>query len=206
MMKIKNVFKSKLLLFSIQILLLIFFILSFNYEFQIEFELSVDPRAGEQQFIIQFLANMVLYNNNFGLIYIYLTWIIVSLIPILSFRDYKKAYSMNLTTFFFPNFFFYVFYWRYSETYFNALFPTFIIRTVILGLSIIIISIVVSLILKFITSYGKKAAIENLEQIESLNRIECPKCGTQFDSIPKYCFNCNNLLTNDLGENIGKAK
>ena len=206
MMKIKNVFKSKLVLFGIQILLLIIFILSFKYEFQIEFELSTDPRASEQQFIIQFLANLVLYNNNFGLIYIYLTWIIVSLIPILIFRDYKKAYSMNLTTFFFPNFFFYVFYWRYSGTYFNALFPTFILRTVILGLSIIIVSIVLSLILKFIISYRKKTAVENLEQIESLNKIECPKCGTQFDSIPKYCFNCNNLLTNDLGEKIGKAE
>ena len=194
------------MLFCIQIFLLIIFIVSFQYEFQIEFDLSTDPRASEQQFVIQFLANLILYSNSFGFVYINVTWIIVSLIPILIFSDYKKAYSMNLTTFFFPNFFFYVFYWRYSEIYYTALFPTFIVKTILLGLTIAIGSIILSLILKFITSFRKNIKLENLEQIESLNRIKCPKCGTQYDSIPKYCFNCNYLITNESGENIGKAK
>jgi hypothetical protein len=205
-MKIKNLIRSKLVLFCIQIFLLIIFVNFFNYEFQIEFELSSDPRAYEQQIIIRFLANILMYNNNFGFVYIYITWIAVSLIPIFIFKDFKKAYSMNLTTFFFPNFFFYVFYWRYSETYFTAQFPTFIIRTIILGLTIVILSIALSLILKIILSFKRNTKTDNLEQIESLTRMQCPKCGTQFDSIPKYCFNCNNLLTNDLGEKIGKTK
>jgi hypothetical protein len=201
-MKIKNLFKSKLMLFCIQILSLIIFISISNYEFQIDF----DPSASEQQFIIQFLANIILYNNSFGFVYINLTWIIVSLIPILIFSDYKKAYSMNLTTFFFPNFFFYVFYWRYSETYFAALFPTFIIKTIILGITIAFTSITLSLIVKFIKGSIFKANVENLEQIEQLNTTECPKCGTKFDSTPKYCFNCNNLITKELGENIRREK
>lgn len=194
------------MLFCIQIFLLIIFVIIFNYEFQIEFDINPDPRASEQRIIIQFLANLVIFNNSFGLVYIYSTWITVSLIPIIIFKDFKKAYSMNLTTFFFPNFFFYVFYWRYSETYFNALFPIFIIKTIILGLIIVVISILLSLILKFIRSFRTNTKTDNLEQIESLNRIQCPKCGTQFNSRPEYCFNCNNLLTNDLGENIGKTK
>jgi len=202
MMKIKNLIKSKLMLFCIQILSLITFISISNYEFQIDF----DPSASEQQFIIQFLANIILYNNSFGFVYINLTWIIVSLIPILIFSDYKKAYSMNLTTFFFPNFFFYVFYWRYSETYFASLFPTFIIKTIILGITIAFTSITLSLIVKFIKGSIFKANIENLEQIEQLNTTECPKCGTKFDSTPKYCFNCNNLITKELGENIRREK
>jgi len=201
-MKIKNLFKSKLMLFCIQILCLIIFISISNYKLQIEF----DPSASEQQFIIQFLANMILYNNSFGFVYINLTWIIVSLIPILTFSDYKKAYSMNLTTFFFPNFFFYVFYWRYSETYFTSHFPTFIIQSIILGITIAFTSIALSLILKFIKSSRIKTNVEILEQIEQLNTIECSKCGTKFDSIPKYCFNCNNLITKELGENGGKEK
>jgi hypothetical protein len=205
-MKIKNLFKSKLLLFCIQIFLLIFSIVFFKYEFQIEFDLSTDPRANEQQFIIQLLANLIMYNNSFGFVYINLTWIIISLIPILIFSDFKKAYSMNLTTFFFPNFFFYVFYWRYSEIYFSTLFPIFIIKTIILGLTIAIESIALSLILKFIKNLRKNTKTDNLDQIESLNRSECPNCGTQFNSIPKYCFNCNNLITNELGESIGKTK
>ncbi|MFX0046720.1 MAG: hypothetical protein ACFE8G_00995 [Candidatus Hermodarchaeota archaeon] len=198
--------RNKLVLFCTQILLLIIFVVIFNYEFQIEFDLSSDPRASEQQIIIQFLANLVMYENSIGFVYIYITWILASFIPILIFKDFKKAYSMNLTTFFFPNFFFYVFYWRYSETYFTALFPNFIIRTIILGMTIIIVSIAFSLIFKIIISFRKSTKTDNLEQIESLNKIQCPKCGTQFNSIPKYCFNCNSLLTNDLGENIGKPK
>ncbi len=206
MMKKRNLFKSKLVLFCIQIFMLISFVVIFKYEFQIEFDLSTDPRAGEQQFVIQFLASFIMYNNSFGFVYINLTWIIVSLIPIFIFNDFKKAYSMNLTTFFFPNFFFYVFYWRYSEMNFNALFPTFIINTIILGLILVIESIALSLILKFIKSFRNNTETDNLKQIEALNRIECPICGTQFDSIPKYCFNCNNLITNELGENSGKTK
>ncbi|MHA1460272.1 MAG: hypothetical protein ACTSO8_02225 [Promethearchaeota archaeon] len=181
---------------------LIIFLTISNYKLQIEF----DPSASEQQFIIQFLANIILYNNSFGFVYINLTWIIVSLIPILIFSDYKKAYSMNLTTFFFPNFFFYVFYWRYSETYFATLFPTFIIKTIILGITIAFTSITLSLIVKFIKGSIFKANVENLEQIEQLNTTECPKCGTKFDSTPKYCFNCNNLITKELGENIRREK
>jgi len=205
-MKLSNLFKSKLMLFCIQILVLIIFVAIFNYEFQIEFDVSIDPRASEQELIIQFLANLIMYDNNFGFLYIYTTWIVVSLIPTFIYNDFKKTYSMNLTTFFFPNFFFYVFYWRYSEMNFTALFPKLIIKTILLGLTIIIGSIMLSLLLKFITSIRKSTRIENLELIESFNRTECPKCGTQFNSIPKYCFNCNSLITNELGENIGKTK
>ena len=186
--------------------MLIIFIIIFRYEFQIDFDVSTDPRASEQQFVIQFLANLIMYNNSFGFVYINLTWIVVSLIPILIFSDFKKAYSMNLTTFFFPNFFFYVFYWRYSEIIFAGLFSAFIINTIILGLTIAIVSIALSLILKFIKRFRKNTKIVNLEQIESLNRIKCLECGTQFNSIPKYCYNCNKLISNELGENIGKAK
>ena len=106
MMKIKTVFKSKLMIFGIQILILLLSSVIFNYRIQIDFDLSTDPRAGEQQFIIQFLANVILYNTTFGFLYVNLTWVIVSLLPILIFNNYRKAYSMNLTTFFFPNFFF----------------------------------------------------------------------------------------------------
>ena len=201
-MKIKNLFKSKLLLFCIQILILLIFTSISNYKLQIEF----DPSASEQQLIIQFLANIILYNNSFGFVYINVTWLIVSLIPILIFIDYKKSYSMNLTTLFFPNFFFYVFYWRYSETYFTAFFPTFIVKSIILGITIALYSISLSLLLKFIKGSIDNTVGENLEQIEQLNTIKCPKCGINFDSIPKYCYNCNLLISNELRDNIEKEE
>ncbi len=139
------------MVFCIQILILLISNVLFNYRIQIDFDLSIDPKAGEQQLIIQFLANIILYNTTFGFLYINITWVIVSLLPILIFNNYKKAYSMNLTTFFFPNFFFYVFYWRYSITSFNSVFPTFLVETISLAITILIISIGLSLILKLIS-------------------------------------------------------
>ena len=203
MMKIKALFKSKLMVFCIQILILLISSVIFNYRIQINFDLNTDPRAGEQQFIIQFLANTILYNTYYGFLYIYFTWVIVSLLPILIFNNFRKVYSMNLTTFFFPNFFFYVFYWRYSITSFNSVFPTFLVETIALAITLVIVSIGLSLLLKLIRNEEKKVDIMD---IELLNRSECPQCGAKFDSKPKYCYNCNTYLKEELGENIGSEK
>jgi len=197
MMKIKSIFKSKLMVFCIQISILLISNAIFNYRIQLDFDLSTDPRAGEQQFIIQVLANLILYSTTYGFLYINITWITISLLPILIFNNFKEAYSMNLTTFFFPNFFFYVFYWRYSITSFSSVFPTFLGETIALAITIIIISIGLSLILKLFRNEEKK---ENIAEIESKNSSECPKCGTKFDSKPKYCYNCNSHLKEELGE------
>ena len=202
-MKIKNCFKSKLVLFIIQILILSLFMSIFQYNSQIEFTSSISE---ERKLIIQLLSNFIMYNNSFGFMYEYFTWILVSLIPIFIFKDFKKAYSMNLLTFFFPNFFFYVFYHRYSETDFIAIFPSLIIKTIVLGITIVIISIGLSLVLKLINRFRKETKEENLKQIELQCKITCQNCGTEFNSVPKYCYNCNNLLTNELGERIGNKK
>jgi len=202
-MKIQNYFKNKLLLFITQILILSLLMSIFQYNSKIEFTSSISE---ERKLIIQLLSNYIMYNNSFGFTYIFFTWILISLIPIFIFNDFKRAYSMNLLTFFFPNFFFYVFYYRYSETYFNALFPSLIIKTIILGITIVIISIGLSLFLKFIKQFRKGTKVENLKQIELQSKMTCQNCGTQFNSVPKYCYKCNNLLTNELGEPIGNKK
>ena len=202
-MKIKNYFKNKFVLFIIQILILSILMSNFQYNSQIEITSSISK---DLNLIIQLLSNYIIYNNNFGLMYIYITWILVSLMPIFIFNDFKKAYSMNLLAYFFPNFFFYVFYYRYSEIYFNTLFPSLIVKTIILGITIVIISIGLSLILKSIKYFNKEIKEENLKQIELENKIKCQNCGTEFNSIPKYCYKCNNLLTNELGEYIGNKK
>lgn len=199
-MKIKTIFKSKLMVFCIQILILLISSVIFNYRIQIDFDLSTNPRAGEQQFIIQFLANIILYNTTFGFLYINITWVIVSLLPILIFNNYRKAYSMNLTTFFFPNFFFYVFYWRYSITSFSSVLPTFLVETIALAITILIFSIGLSLIFKLIRNFENDENKVNITEIELKNRSECPQCGTKFDSKPKYCYNCNSHLIEELGE------
>ena len=194
------------MVFCIQILFLLILNAIFSYRVQIDFDLSTDPRAGEQQFIIQFLANIILYNTTFGFLYINITWVIVSLLPILIFNNFRKAYSMNLTTFFFPNFFFYVFYWRYSITSFSSVFPTFLVETIALAITILIISIGLSLILKLIRNFRGDEKKLNLTEIELKNRSECPQCGAKFESKPKYCYNCNTRIKEELGEIIGSEK
>lgn len=191
-----NIFKFKLVNFIIQISILSLFIYIFDYEYAINFDKGISI---ERQKIIQFLANYIMFNANdsFGTTFIYFSWFIVCLIPILSFNDYKKAYSLNLTTYFFPNFFFYIFLFRYSPNYYHSHFQVFLTQTLIHGIFIVLYSIGLSLLLMKIRKLSNKTQLENLRLIEERNITTCPKCGTQFNSIPQYCYNCLTELTTE---------
>jgi len=41
----------------------------------------------------------------------------------------------------------------------------------------------------------KKPQIADLEAIARSISTKCPKCGTEFDCLPKICDNCNRDLT-----------
>jgi hypothetical protein len=139
----------------------------------------------------------------------YSTWLLVSLIPILTNLNYKKAYSTNLLTFFVLNFFVYVFLFvprqnqdiKVTRDFFNSNFMPLLWNSIILGLAIITFSIFLSLLLQRIksTRLGKNVADQILSN-EPL--IICPKCGTEYDSIPLYCYNCNFKLTSDEIDSI----
>lgn len=189
MNKFKKVLRSKLMIFIVQIAILSVFIYLVDYAFKIDFDSNITEERRE---IIQFLANYILFDtkNSYGIILICVSWIIVATLPILAFNDYKKATSLNFTTFFFPNFFFYVFLYRYSRNYYDSHFPHLFTLTIFLGAIILCYSIVVSLVLKKIKKPKKKAAFENLKLITQKNKSKCPYCGTNFDSIPKYCYKC----------------
>jgi len=199
-MKIIDFFRSRLVLFFTQILLLSLFIYSIGYEFNIDFDTGVSKA---QEVIIQFIANYILFDNLLSLYKIYICWILISILPIFVYNNFKKAYSMNLITFFFPNFFLYVFLSRYSPEYFNLNFQFHFLNTILLGLTIIGISILFSLILKKITKEKVRTQIEDLSTLVSKGKIKCPKCGTEFDSIPKFCYKCNTDLSIITGKNNG---
>ncbi|MFX1419037.1 MAG: hypothetical protein ACFE9N_08980, partial [Promethearchaeota archaeon] len=107
-MKTIDVLRNRLILFTIQTLILNLVVFYFGYQVNLNYDLGI---AIEQKAIIQFLANYILFNIWPGLFFIYLIWILTSFIPIIIYNNFKKAYSMNLITFFFPNFFLYVFLW-----------------------------------------------------------------------------------------------
>ena len=191
-----RILRIKFVNFIIQIIILSLFINFINYEFAIKFDPGI---LKERQLIIQFLANYVMYDRDkiFGMTFIYFIWIIACLIPVINFDDYKSAYSTNLYTFFFPNFFFYIFLNRYSPNSFNSYFTTFIINTLILGVTLLIFSLGISIILNKTIRNKSKAQLEDFKKIIEKMKFICPYCGTKFNSIPVYCFNCLKELRTD---------
>ncbi|MHA1670331.1 MAG: hypothetical protein ACTSV5_07090 [Promethearchaeota archaeon] len=192
-MKIITILKSKVVLIIIQFLLLSLMIYGFNYSYQITFDAETSV---EQQMIIQFLANYVIFDSVSGMIFVGLIWIIVSFLPIIIFFDFKKAYSTNLSTFFLLNFFFYVFLFQHSYNFFDNHFPTFITNTLLLGATLVIISIGLSIVLKKLKKHLKMQKQKQFSPNNKKSLMVCPKCGTKFQSIPMFCYNCNTKLIN----------
>lgn len=186
-MKIIDFFRSKIIIFIIQILILSLFIFYFGYQFSINFDIDA---SNAQKRITQFIVNYVLFDEITGLFFMYFIWILVSIVPIILYNDYKKAYSMNIMTFFFPNFFGYIFLYRYSRDYFSSKFSFHLLHSVLLIFLIVMISIGVSLTLKKIKKVKTEELIEDLQVVISSIKSKCPNCGTEFNSTPIYCYNC----------------
>jgi uncharacterized OB-fold protein len=65
------------------------------------------------------------------------------------------------------------------------------------------ISIGVSLILKKVTKVKIEEQIEDLQVIINKIKSKCPNCGTEFNSTPIYCYNCDTKLILKSEENVG---
>ena len=200
--------KSKIIIFLIQIVILILSIYLFDYKYDLNLlQYPKPPTTSEEQIdIIEWLANYIMYEDLNDLFPIYIIWLLISMIPILIYNNYKKAYSTNLTTFFFSNFFFYVFLRNHYRPYFNAKFLHLFIKTVILGIIIILFSIGLSLTLKAIIKPRTEVQYKDLQLIASKCKSKCPKCGTEFNSIPQFCYNCNTKLIANMEDDIENAK
>lgn len=194
-MKILEFFRNRIILFAIQIFLLTLLISFIRYTVQICFTSGI---SNEQRWIVQILANYVIFNNVSGLFFIYIAWILISLIPIFLYNNFKKAYSMNLVTFFFPNFFLYVFLSRYSKEYFNSHFSFHFFHTILLGIILAVFSIGISLILRRLTKVKPKTRDSELQTIKNHIKSKCPNCGAEFNSTPIYCYKCNTKLLVDI--------
>lgn len=199
-MKILDFFRSRIILFIVQILILSLFIISFGYKANINFDIDINIT---QQNIIQSLANYVLFTDFSSLLSIYFFWIIVSFIPIFVHNNFKKAYSINIITYFFPNFFVYTFLYRYSRSYFNSNFLFHLLHSILLGAAIVSVTLFISVLLKKIKKVKPQAQIEDLQIVTHQIRQKCPNCGTEFNSNPTYCYNCNTKLMINSEEDVG---
>ncbi len=190
-MQIKDFFRIKVIVFIIQIFILSLVLVSFSYTSPINFDSRVTP---PQERIIQTVANYVLFRDFSGLIFIYSIWISISFIPIIVYNSFRRAYSMNLLTFFFPNFFVYTFLYKYSPNYYKSNFLFHIIPTIFIGLFIVVVSFGGSFILKKLGKTKTETQIENLYIIMNQIKSKCPNCGTEFNSTPIYCYKCNSYV------------
>ncbi len=196
-MKIIEIIRSRIILFIVQISTLILIIQLLAYKFDLNLSLIPPPiNTTEVQIgIIEWLVNYIMYEGLVDLFLIFAIWLLLSTIPIFIYNNYRKAYSLNLITFFFPNFFFYVFLFNYYQPYFNVYFLGLFLKTLLLGMTIVIYSIGLSLILKKIASSRFEKQSIDFSEIASSRKVVCPKCGVEFESIPKLCYNCNTDLT-----------
>ncbi len=201
-MSILKVFKSRFVIFLIQISILILTINLFDYKYNLNLlRLPKPTKTTEEQIvIIKWLANYILYEDWNDLFFMCTIWLLISIIPVLIYNNYKQAYSMNLLTLFFPNFFLYAFLQNYYRPYFDKNFLNLFIKTIILGITILLFSIGLSLALKVIRRSKSDIQQEDLHLIAESIRSKCPQCGTEFESRPKICYNCNTDLTIKNGD------
>ena len=90
---------------------------------------------------------------------------------------------------------------RVTSDFFTVNFIPLIVNSILLGLTITLYSIFLSILLNKIKSARLEKKVSE-KVIDENPLIICPKCGTEFDSIPLYCYNCNSKLTSDEIDNI----
>jgi hypothetical protein len=193
--------KSKIFLAVLQIIILSFMVITFsNGKTFIYNPQSLDI----QKFVVSFLATYVIYQTAFEMMFLYFSWLAISLIPVIVYHDYKKAYSLNLTIYFIFNFFFYIFLNRYAESSFRLSFTIYFVNSVILGLIIIAFSICLAIISNKLIRFKQRAKQDSNYPSKSLKVFRCPNCGTEFNSYPIYCYNCNEKLPEYVNDDENK--
>ena len=199
-MKAADLYRSKLGLFFIQVLILTLFITVFQYKFFVDFDSGILP---ERRFAIQVLANYVMYEWDGSLLFMYGIWLLVAIIPVIILKETRKVVIMNMITFFIPNYFFYVFLIKYSSENYTSI---LILKTLLLGLIIASFSILLTIILKLIKNLRKEVTMQDVSLIEQQTKSKCPYCGTEFNSIPVYCYNCNRKIIPSFEDKNGESK
>ena len=187
MNKRSRIFKSKLFIFLIQVLILSSFIYCFNYSYAINFDAGI---LIERKAIIQILANYIAFEGLYQLLHVYSIWMMACLIPLFIYDSYRKILTINLSTFFLLNFFFYVFLSRYSPIFFSMNGQLLLTRTFLLGFFITMFSLGIPYIINKIQKTKDEPQFDDITHSDYKMSYKCSNCDSEFGSIPKYCYNC----------------
>ncbi len=197
MNKLRVILEKKIVIFIMQFSFLSLLLQVGDYHVNLLFDEGI---IEVRRTIISFLGRLIIYQTHHDFLFLNACWMFISLIPSLLYLDYKKATSMNLTTFFIPNFFFYIFFSRYSPDYFSMYFTKFFLQTIIMGLIIISFSIASALVLLKIKNFFATTWRKEANKVELNIQSKCPYCGTEFQSMPKICYNCSKELKEEVRE------
>lgn len=154
----------------------------------------------EQQIIVEGLSSYFIadipFQYNSALFNIYLAWTIGALFGSLILANPKKSVINIIILIFLISYFLLIFGFRYSPNYFNYIFPQLFIQIISLLIYNCLISFTSSFFIEKI--YQKIRSDEyydiKIEILAKNNKIKCPHCGTTYESIPLYCYNCSKKI------------
>jgi len=196
-MKISKYLKKTSVVIILMLILASSLIFSINNIIDLPLDSTI---VGEQELIIELLASFLLIETplqfNQDLLVIYLSWTLNVLISSIILADPKKVVFRISSIMFFICFFLFVFGFRHSPIYFNQYFSVMIVQVLLLISYLVILSIIFSLLTQKISEKYKSSDIRDVK-IETLvknNRITCPHCGTKYESVPLYCYNCSKKI------------
>ncbi len=185
--------KSRFIIIFLMIIIISILIFSLNGRISLPLDSFI---LDEQKLIIEILASYFLaeipIQFNQALINIYLAWTLGALFASLILANPKKTLTNITILIFFISFFLLIFGFRHSPNYFTSFFPQIFIHIIFLSIYISLFSFISAFFIEKI--YKKFQKSENheirLEVLARSNKIKCPHCGTEYESVPLYCYNC----------------
>jgi len=185
--------KNRFIIIFLMIIIISLLIFSLNGRIILPLDLII---LDERKLIIEILASYFLaeipIQFNQTLINIYFAWTLGALFSSLILANPKKSLTNTIILAIFISYFLLIFGFRHSPNYFNSFFPQIFIQIIFLLIYISLFSFVSAFFIEKI--YQKFQKSENhkirIEVLASSNKIKCPHCGTEYESIPLYCYNC----------------
>lgn len=153
-------------------------------------------KLDEQKLIIEILASYFLaeihITFNQALINIYLAWTLGALFASLILANPKKTLTNTTILIFFISFFLLIFGFRHFPNYFTLFFPQIFIHIIFLLIYVSLFSFISAFFIEKIYKIFQKSENHEirLEALARSNKIKCPHCGTEYESVPHYCYNC----------------
>ena len=200
-MKKLKFLENRFIIISLTTIIISFLIFSLNGKIRLPLDSDI---LDERKIIIEILSSYfsadfsaeIPFQFNQALFNFYLAWSLGALFASLILANPKKSATNSIILVFFICYFLLIFGFRYSPDYFNLIFPQLFIQILFLVIYSSLFSFISAYFFeKIYKKFQKRENHErNREALAKSNRIKCPYCGTEYESIPLYCYNCSKKI------------